>query len=142
VKPGAALLAFAMLLAAAAPALGATINCESPDRSAIIELDVDFAADRQSGSVTRVRIETDVLVMSTVAGETDFAPETIAYDSVAHDRIETGLESPNIGPLTFRLDIVRTADYQPDEEEDTDAVVAGVAYVRSAGTVTVICSGW
>jgi hypothetical protein len=127
----------------ATPAFADTVHCESPDRSAVIDIDVEFDKHRDTGTVNRVRAETELgVALSTVAGETEWGPDTLAFGDVAYDRIQAGLESPNTGPTTFRLDIVRAADFQPGEEAEVGVVVAGVAYIAGIGTVTLTCTGW
>lgn len=136
------LLAIAAL-SLATPALADTIHCESPGKTALIDIEVDFDAAAETGTITAVRAETEHLVMSTKPGENaDGRPEVLLVQNNAYDRIELGLESPNVGPMTLTLDIVRTASYGPGEDDDTGVVVAGVARVASIGTVTLLCTGW
>jgi hypothetical protein len=138
----AASAAVAVLLLGTAPGFAETISCESPGRSVVLELDVTFNEERDAGTVTRLRAETEHVVMASAPGDSERGPDTLAFAEVASDRIQAGLESPNVGPMTLRLDIARTADYQPGAGADKDVVVAGVAYVASLGTVTLTCTGW
>jgi hypothetical protein len=127
--------------ASTAPALADTIHCESPDRSAIIDVDVEFNKERDGGAATRVRVETEDYVSSTDPSETEYEPDILAGSEVSYDRIQVWLESPNVGPTTFALDIVRMYDPKPGEEPDEDVVVGGAARL-SGTTVTLVCSGW
>lgn len=101
-----------------------------------IAAEVSFTANRDGGTVDAVRVVTPYLVMSTAADE------TLAFSRVAYDRIEAGLESPGVGPMTLYLDIVRLAEADGNGGPDTDIVVAGVANVASVGTRTLECTGW
>lgn len=118
------------------PALADTLTCASDDGAVKVKAEVAFSADRDSGVVGTVRVQTPYLVMSTAAGE------TLAFSRVAYDRIEVGLESPGVGPMTLYLDIVRLAEADGNGGPDTDIVIAGVANVASVGTRTLECQGW
>jgi hypothetical protein len=117
-------------------ALADTLTCRSADGAVKIEAEIAFTADRDGGVVGTVRVETPYLVMSTAA------EETLAFSRIAYDRIEVGLESPGVGPMTLYLDVVRLAKADGNGEPDTDIVVAGVANVASVGTRTLECQGW
>lgn len=129
-------------LSLATPALADTIHCESPGKTALIDINVDFDAARETGTVTAIGASTEYVTLSTQPGGNPEGPEVVAVQSVAYDRIQVGLESPNVGPMTLTLDIVRTAIYESGEENETGIVVAGVANVASVGTVSLLCSGW
>lgn len=137
-----ALAAVSILLAlSAGPAMADTIRCESPDQAVSIDLDVDFDATREDGVATRVRYKSEDYVSSTDPSETEYEPDTLAFSEVSYDRIQVGLESPNVGPMTFLMDIVRTYAPEPGDEPDKAVVIAGVARLSSQ-TVTLVCSGW
>lgn len=127
------LLAAAALLAAM-PAHADTITCAG--EGATIVLDVSFDAQRAGGAVTAIRAETEYDTLSADEGD------TIAFSAVAYDRIEAGLESPHVGPMTLTLDIVRAFVPEPGEGPETGVVVAGVARVAGVGTMTLTCTGW
>lgn len=135
---------FAALLAlSAGPAFASTIHCESPDKAIAIDVDFTWDEEVEVGKIDGVRAKTEYVSFSTYADEdADRAADVLAVAQFDWDRIQVGLESENVGPMTFRLDIVRTADYQPDTAVDKDVVVAGVVYAGSIGTRTVICTGW
>ncbi|MDB5505904.1 MAG: hypothetical protein JWR75_542 [Devosia sp.] len=132
----------ASLLCFTTPALAESIRCENPDQTVLIEVSIEFEATRGAGSVTRVRVETPHIVMSTEPGGSDRAAEILAFTDIAYDRIEIGLESPEVGPMTFFMQLVRAAHYDDAGGPDTDIVVAGVATVASVGSVTLLCSPW
>jgi hypothetical protein len=129
-------LAIAGSLAVSSPVLADTLTCVSTDGAVKLNAEVAFTADRDDGVVEMVRVETPYLVMSTAADE------TLAFSNVASDRIEVGLESPGVGPMTLYLDLVRLAESDGNGGPDTDIVVAGVARVASVGTRTLECQGW
>jgi hypothetical protein len=101
-----------------------------------VSAEIAFMADRAAGQVTLVEVATPHITMSTAD------TETLAFAEVTFDRIQIGLESPNVGPMTFVLDVVRTAEFDGGGGPDTNVVVAGVANVASVGTTTLTCQGW
>lgn len=123
-------------LAAGAVVAADTISCESLDGRVTADLDVAFASDKAGGSVVAVRAATPDFALSTDEGE------TLAFSEVAYDRISAGLESPNVGPMTFTVDIVRTADALPGDGPESGVVVAGVARIAGFGTTILTCRGW
>lgn len=126
----------------ASPAFADTINCESPGELARIDIEVEFDSERQAGTITAVGASTEYTMLSTQPGGNAEGPEVMAVQNVAYDRIEVGLETPGVGPMTLTLDIVRAASYLPGDDKETDVVVAGVANVASIGTVSLLCTGW
>lgn len=137
------ILLVTLLALAATPAFAATAHCESPDKAVIADVDYVWDADLQVGKIEGVRVTTENVAMSTYPGENgDRAPDVLAVEVAEYDRMQVGLESENVGPMTFRLDIVRTAIYESGDAQETDVVVAGVTYAASAGTATVTCTGW
>jgi hypothetical protein len=124
----------ASALLAAAPAHADTISCAGD--GATIVLEVRFDAQRAGGEVTAIRADTEYDTLWTEEAE------TIAFSAVAYDRIEAGLESPHVGPMTLTVDIVRAFDPEPGDGPETGVVVAGVARVAGVGTMTLVCTGW
>ena len=92
-------------------------------------------------AVNSVRVQTPHLVLGAGDPDTDLR-DTLAFHKVESDRLQLGLESPGVGPMTVTVDLVRTAIYSGDGGPDRDVVVAGVARVASVGTVTLVCTGW
>ena len=72
----------------ASPALADTVVCMDPAGTVRIEADIAFTPDRSGGEVQQVRVKTDVLTLSTAEAD------TLAFQQVAADRIELGLEFP------------------------------------------------
>jgi hypothetical protein len=114
-------LVLAGVVAATSPAFADTVRCVNADQSVKVAAEISFTAERDGGEVTLVEVATPHLTMSTGTAE------TLAVAEVTFDRIQIGLESPNVGPMTFVLDIVRTAESDGNGGPDTDVVVAGVA---------------
>ena len=118
------------------PAFADTLSCTNTDETVTVSAEIAFTTDRDAGQVTLVEVGTPHITMSTAT------TETLAVADVAFDRIQIGLESPNVGPMTFVLDVVRTAEYDGNGGPDTNVVVAGVANVASVGTAILTCQGW
>ena len=128
-------------VAVATPAFADEIICVDPEHHLEIALDVDFNVERDGGTVTDVHAVTENFVLTTRPNEAE-RPETIAFSNVAFDRIEVGLESFNVGPMTLTLDLVRAATYSPDGGPDSEVVVAGVVRYGTSSTATLVCTGW
>ena len=130
-----------MLFCVASSAVNAadTITCKGLDRQVTAALDLTFTDDRNGGSVVGVRVQTPNFALSTTVDE---RTDTVAFSEVSYDRISAGLESHNTGPMTFTIDIVRTSDALPEDEPETEVVVAGVTRISGFGTAAVTCQGW
>lgn len=128
-----------LCLAGGGAAAADAITCKSLDGQVTADIDVAFTSDREGGSVVAVRVGTPHFALSTDAKD---HAETMAFSEVAYDRISASLESPNTGPMTFTIDIVRTSDALPGDGPDTGIVVAGVTRIAGFGTAIVTCQGW
>ncbi|WP_196258361.1 hypothetical protein [Pelagibacterium limicola] len=137
-----AVIALGLVPVLAAHASADVIKCDASDGQSSIEIAVDFSETRDEGAIEGVRVLTPEFRLSTYPKDSERPPETLAFSDVLFDRIELGLESANTGPMTLVVNIVRAAVYAPDDEPESDVVVAGVARIGSGRTVTLICTGW
>ncbi len=129
-------LAVLPALLLATPAFAETVMCENMDGSTRVMLEIAFDGERDGGAVLSVEALNEDLTLSTT-GE-----ETLAFADIAYDRLQIGLESPGVGPMTMTLDVIRGATYDGAGGPDTDVVAVGILAGYSFRPTIVECWGW
>ncbi|MDB5505903.1 MAG: hypothetical protein JWR75_541 [Devosia sp.] len=124
---------------ATGPAFADTLNCVTLDGTTTVEADITFTPDRDGGTVNEVTVTDGDFVLSSNPAKGEGA---LDYSMIDYNHLEIQLTVPNVGPIGFTLNIVRTAHYVGPVGPDTDIVVAGVIGGVSIGTGIVVCTGW